>query len=349
MKTKSNYTKLIPIVAFAALTACGGGGGGGATGGAAAPAVAAAPADTFFPSNFVISVPTPTFAPGSEELAAFNLLNAERTQCGFGKLAQNTQLDAAARAHADYQLRNNVDSHFENQTQFPTGFTGVDDVARMIFAGYTNVGASTDEYVVTTGLGTKTGLGERGIRNLLSAPYHMAGLLGSYRDIGMSLRNGADVSSSTTRVIFQVNPAYKTSAGPQLMGSADVLTYPCEGTTGAIRQLLNEEPNPVPGRNLATQPLGTAIYMAVREGRVLRITSSSVTKTSTGASVVMRAAIDSSNDPIAPCNRGCFQSYEAYVIPDAPLDANSRYDVVVSGTNNGTPFTRSFRFETGSN
>ena len=369
----TTLTKLTLVAAACAivLSACGGGGGGTTTtavtptpaaptpaatvAAPAAPAtptapVTTAPTPTPLTANFVTSVPTPAYPTGSEELAAFNLLNAERTQCGFGKLAQNSQLDAASKAHADYQLRNNVRSHFESLTQFPLGFTGVNDFERIAFQGYADVGASTDLFnTFFGGDGSKTNTGAIGMRTLLSAPYHLTGLVDSYREIGVSVRNGVDVGSSIARVILQINPAYKASAGPQLMAASDVLTYPCEGSTGVNRQLLGESPNPVPGRNLAVEPLGTAILVTVREGQTVRITSSSVTKVSTGVPVVMRAAIDNSNDPAGPCTRGCFQPHQAYVIPDGPLDANSAYNVVVAGTNNGVGFTRSFRFFTGVN
>ena len=360
LTAKAAWRCVLVAATAAMLTACGGGSDSGSGSAAQAPTPVApasvvpvtplAPSPTPLTANFVTSVPAPTYPAGSEELAAFNLLNAERTQCGLGKLAQNTQLDAAAKAHADYQLRNNVTGHIQSASQFPLGFTGVNEIQRIAFQGYGDLGASADE--ITTligGEGSKVGSGERGIRTLLSAPYHLNGLVASFRDVGFSARNGADVGVTTSRVILQVNPAYKASAGPQLMASSDVLTYPCEGSTGVNRQLLNEEPNPVPGRNLATQPLGTAILVTVREGQTVRITSSSVTKVSTGVPVVMRAAIDSSNDPAGPCTRGCFLPHQAYVIPDGPLDGNSAYNVVVAGTNNGAGFTRSFRFVTGVN
>ena len=360
LTAKAAWHCMLVAATAAMLTACGGGSDSGSGSAAQAPTPVApapavpvtplAPSPTPLTANFVTSVPTPTYAAGSEELAAFNLLNAERTQCGFGKLAQNVQLDAAAKAHADYQLRNNVRSHFESQTQFPLGFTGVDDFERIAFQGYAGVGASTDLFnTFFGGDGGKINTGAIGMRTLLSAPYHLSGLVDGYREIGVSVRSGVDVGGSIARVILQINPAYKAAAGPQLMASSDVLTYPCEGSTSVNRQLLGESPNPVPGRNLATQPLGTAILVTVREGQTVRITSSSVTKVSTGVPVLMRTAIDNSNDPAGPCTRGCFQPHQAYVIPDGPLDADSAYNVVVIGTNNGLGFTRSFRFVTGAN
>ena len=66
-----------------------------------APAPAPAPAFANQPANLVGSVRSSTYAASSEELQAFNRLNAERSQCGFGLLAQSIQLDAAAKAHND--------------------------------------------------------------------------------------------------------------------------------------------------------------------------------------------------------------------------------------------------------
>ena len=110
-------------VAAASIAACGGG-GGGSTGGVAAPAAPVVQVT----AQLVTSVPTPNYGAASEELIAFNYLNAERARCGFGKLAQSVPLDKAAKAHADYQLINTFLGHFENAAQYPNGFTGVEDV-----------------------------------------------------------------------------------------------------------------------------------------------------------------------------------------------------------------------------
>lgn len=110
----------------------------------------------------------------------------------------------------------------------------------------------------------------------------------------------------------------------------------------------NETPNPVLGRDLATNPLGSSVYIAVHEGQTLAITSASMIKVTTGASVALRPAVTSANDPYAPCASGCYKSHEAYIAADAPLDANAQYQVTVNGTNDGTAFSRTFSFTTGS-
>lgn len=315
MKTR-NFFLLLTAVALAGLTACGGGGDAGP----------AAPA-------------------GSEDLAAFTLLNAEREHCGFGKLAQNAQLDAAARAHADYQVINSVISHEEVAGK--PGFTGVLPPARIAAAGYADAGATADEIAGFIGTSQKAGLGEPALRNLLNAPYHLQGLMSGFRDVGLSVRSSADTGAGSATVLLQINAAYKRSAGPQLFAGTEVHTYPCEGTSGVNFKLANEEPNPVPGRDLSTTPLGSSVYVAVRAGNVIGISSASMKQISTGLPVTLRAPVTAANDPYGPCAAGCFQSHQAYVAADAPLQPNTAYQVTINGTNNSVGFSRTFTFSTG--
>ena len=331
---------LLTAAAAATLAACGGGGDG-------APTPAPAASTPSAGSSIVASVPASTYAPGSEELAAFALLNAERQRCGFGQLAQSAALDAAAKAHATYQIVNNVVSHFENLSTNPTGFTGADAAARVVAQGYTGAGAVADEIAVISGTGVKTGMGEGGIRSLLNAPYHLNGLMSGYRDVGISVRSNVDAGAGAAAVVLQLDAAYKASVGPQLLARSDVLTYPCDGTTGVDRQLSNETPNPVPGRDLRANPLGSTIYVAVLDGNTLAITGASMVKTSTGQFITLRTPITAANDPQGPCAAGCFKSHQGYVAADAALEANTSYQVSISGTNQGASFNRTFTFTTG--
>ena len=115
------------------------------------------------------------------------------------------------------------------------------------------------------------------------------------------------------------------------------------------RQLTNETPNPVPVRDLRTSPLGSTIYIAAREDNRIVITSAAMTQAATGEAVVLRAPVTEGNDPYVPCQTGCFESHQAYVVPDPPLQPDTAYSVSVSGTNNGSAFSRNFIFSTGSN
>jgi uncharacterized protein YkwD len=343
-----------PDLVFAAgllalLAACGGGSDSAAPASPSAQAAAPATASPN-PSLVTSTAALPSYPADSEELAAYQLLNAERGRCGFGLLTASAPLDAAARSHADYLIINSLNSHLQNASQFPEGFTGTDPAARVRAQGYTDLGGVTDEFAFFTSSSptlSKRGIGVLGIRGLLNAPYHLNGLMSGYRDVGIAVRSNEDTGKGQRGVFVQVNAAYTASAGPQLLGSSDVQTYPCEGTSGVNSQLSNETPNPVPGRDLRTNPLGSSVYIAVREGNRLRIASAAMTQVSTGQAVALRTPVTSANDPYGPCLTGCFGPHQGYVVPDAPLLPDTAYTVTLGGTNNGAAFSRSFTFSTG--
>lgn len=340
----NKVARLSALSLAVALAACGGGGGGGTAATTTTPSVIAATAAV---STIVTSVPASTYLAGSEELAAYNLLNTERTSCGFGKLAQNTALDAAAKNHADWQLISNTQQHTE-ATGTP-GFTGTTPTDQMVTTGYgttSTIAYATSEIYSILGLSAKAGVGTTGIQSLLNAPYHVRGLLSSARDVGFTMRNDVDAGSTATygaRVLLQADLANTMTAGPQLMGSTDVQTYPCAGSTNIVRLLTQETPNPVPGRDLAATPLGSMVYIAVREGQQLIISNASMINASTGAAVTLRPPVTSANDPYP----GTYLPNEAYVAADAPLAANTQYQVTINGTNAGVAFSRTFLFTTG--
>ena len=341
MKTNESRSSKLSLVALATamLVACGGGGGG--TDAAPVPVAEVPKAPVVLASSIVTSVPDAMYPLGSEEAAAFALLNDQRGRCGFGLLAQNAMIDNAAKAHADYQLVHNIRSHLENLTEFPLGFTGVAPQDRIAFQGYTNWGASNEEFATTWGVTSKIGQGEQDIRGLLNAPYHLAALVGSSREVGVAVRSSLDVGATYETVITQVNLANTATQGPQLQASNDVLTYPCEGVTGVDFELTDEVPNPVVGRDLSTQPIGSSVYIRLRPGNILSVTSASMVNAATGAQVKLRDVVGQSNDP-----HRRFGSNAAYVAADAPLARATQYRVSLTGTNDGVAFNRSFVFTT---
>lgn len=333
------------MVSVTILSACGGGG-------SPAPVVGGnnvvAPVVVSTASSIVATVPAPKYAAGSEELAAFNKLNTERTSCGFGALAQNLLLDKAAKSHADYLLVNYFIGHFE--TVGTPAFTGVTAEDRIAAAGYSTLNSfsATDEINEIIGSNLKTAMGVKFIRNLLNAPYHEAALMSGFRDVGLVLRNAPDAGSTYgPRVILQVNPAHKTLDGPQLFAANEIKTYPCDNSADIEPSLLNESPNPVPGRDLAKTPLGSSVYIAVRDGNTITIGSATMTNLTTGIPVALRTAVTAVNDPNKVNGVSYLKLNQAFISADAPLSPNTKHQVVVTGTNNGTPFNRNFTFTTG--
>jgi len=360
------FSKSTLATAFAAvvlglgLAGCGGGGGGSSSAASATNYTATCADSTTqtstvsnadalgkcpVPVSTIVNAALPvvsTYAANSltEELAAFNLLNSERSRCGFGTLTQNVALDAAAKAHADWQNLNNVFSHLE--TTGTPGFTGIGLSDRIAAAGgYGQIGDSTDEFVSASFVFSKIGLGVASTRGLLNAPYHMRGILAGYKDVGISMRMSSDVGATFNTAVAQFDLAYTIFAGQGLQASTDILTYPCEGTSGTNRQLRNETPNPVPGRDLAVNPLGGSVFIQLRFGNILSITNASMIQVSNGTVVTLLTPVTSANSGNA------FLSHQGYVAADAPLLANTDYQVTINGTNNGTPFSRTFTFTTG--
>jgi hypothetical protein len=194
------------------------------------------------------------------------------------------------------------------------------------------------------------GFGIQATRGLLGAPYHANGMLAGYRDVGISVRSAIGAGAPDAhapgagRRAIVFNTGHQTSAGSQAAAQDDnaVLTYPCDGDSNVARALYHEQPNPVPGRDLSTRPLGTSIMISLKEGRTLAIDSTVVTNLSSGFSVPLRPPVTGANDPL-----GAFAAHQGYVAADVPLSAYTTYQVTLTGRNSGASFLKTFMFTTG--
>ena len=266
-----------------------------------------------------------------------------RSNCGFGLLKQSTLLDQAASNHANWQLKNNYVGHLE-VASVTNGFTGILPTDRATYTGYSWTWDVRDAYVSETGTSTKNGAYH--LRTLLSAPYHTRSLLSEGRDIGIAIRNDVDAGSTATygqRVVTQMDLSSTSAEGTQLIAEGSVATYPCAGSDGLNYALRNESPNPVPGRDLAVNPVGHPIIVMGRAGSTVAITSVVLTNLAGGSAVAMLTPVTSSNDP-----NSSLPTHVSFVLPDQPLSPNASYQAIVNGTLNGTPFSRTFTFNTGS-
>ena len=61
----------------------------------------------------------------------------------------------------------------------------------------------------------------------------------------------------------------------------------------------------------------------------------------------MTNVVTHENVAMFPPKARLYMANSATVGADAPLQPNTQYEVVINGTNNGTPFTRQFTFTTG--
>ena len=322
----TNKLSLLAIAAAStlALTACGGGGDGGtsttggSTGGTTTP-----PAQTVTGTQT-----TPQYGSTSAQLAAFNTLNQYRTQCGFPALSENTVLDTAAQAHAAYMSTNGVVA--DSETAGKTGFTGVTYQDRAVAAGFPNqyVGGVSGGYYTNATL-TDAQYGQQHIIGWLSGVYHIAAGVWPSSIVGIGV----------SKTLFNGFPDVRASMSfdaPKTMPGNMPLTFPCQGTTGVAYSSNGETPAP-PN---TSGSWGIPVAVAANQSDTVVLTSGKMTDNA--SHTVTLQLLNSSTDP-----NKLVPAFEAVAYPTAPLQPNTPYTVNLSGTINGTPFTRSFTFTTG--
>jgi hypothetical protein len=331
-KKSLSHVSLAFALAFG-LVACGGGGGGGT-------------------SSTSTSATTAAYVPGSAELGAFNALQTARTQCGFGSVTRNTQLDAAALAHAKYMVDlsfatgTSVISHTE--TPGVAGFTGADLGTRAIQQGYIYgalaeiLEATSWDYSVQQTFPSMTERGASSIRNLMNTVYHLSGAMYEGRDVGMgAYLDTKKINGTSWREEYRFGAlvGYRHTASPIALGAGQIATYPCDGITNIPPNFApaNESPNPFPNNS---QLVGPPIYVKVDDGQILNNVTATVSRNGVNVSTIVLTV---GNDP----NSEVFAN-EVFVIPANPLVANSTYQVNLAGSVGAAPFTRNFSFSTGS-
>ena len=146
------------------------------------------------------------------------------------------------------------------------------------------------------------------------------------------------------RVVAQYNLAFKSSDIRQNLLAGTFSTYPCNGSVGVASALNDESPNPVPGRNLRTSPLGTLSFYRAGADDVLEIVSVTYAKKADGQLAVLRSPLTSSNNP-NPGNP--FGQNEAAVIADGPMLPNTTYVRTTVLKINGKTHTDIVEFTTG--
>ena len=278
---KTNLVGLFAAAAVAALTGCGGGGGSGTSAAAVStpvPKTSPAPAPTSARQP-VTSVPTPTYAASSFQLAAFNHLNAIRGSLGLGLLAQNAALDGSAQAHANY-IKANGSGNGHIETAGVSGFTGMNPGDRMFAAGY-NLSAASEDIAFT-------GTGAAAVDDLIDAVYHRIPFLSfKIRDIGVGF-----VQTST-----DPNPAFNTYANVLNMGyigsgqgapSVATIVWPADNSTATSISMTAESPRPgTPG---SSGVFGYPVSISVDEDRAITVTSFKLTD-NTGTAVLCNVSV----------------------------------------------------------
>lgn len=327
--------RLYLAVVCSALLLVGCGGGGGES--SAQPPVAPPPS-TGVASGLQVSVPAATYSSTSAEAFVFKVLNQERLRCGVGQLAQSAALDVAAAGQTNYQLLRQLEGVFGSHVQTPgvVGFTAATPADRAALAGYKGSYIGEDIAYVMPGLSADV-TGDSLVRVLLATVYHQASLMDNFRDVGISVGFPEKAPVITRFPVLTMNLGHTSNSGPQ--EPTDVVTYPCEGSSGVQPSMAAESPDPFAGMGFtAGSNVGHPILVRASSGKVVRLTSATI---SSGSKNVQSSLYHVSDD-----RNGLLKPYQAFVVPREALSAATTYQVIVTGTVDGSAFSRAFAFTT---
>lgn len=335
-----NLKRNLALIVVATLSACGGG-GGGSTAPVTSPPASTPPVVTPPVSDIQTTVPAPSYAANSQELAFFTIFNDFRSKLGLGLLAQNTKLDAANQNHMKY-LMTNADVNFsavDPKTGRPLfhledaarpNYTGTTELDRAKFTQYPGL------YVGEFGAYGKGQGAAVAITDLIGTVYHRAGLMFQFpREVGIAVSNDPN---QTMVVTFGL-----TSTG-QYNASNFFGTYPADKQTNVPRTAYIETPNPFPELAYSDYSTRTSfpINVVSEQNTTLSVTSFTVTEAGQAAPHDVRL-LTKDSDP----NKQ-LAANTAYLVGKSPFKSNTTYNVSFAGTINGAAVTKIWSFTTGS-
>ncbi|SAL05227.1 SCP-like extracellular [Caballeronia calidae] len=331
-KITAFLTSSITIASAVVLAACGGGGG------SSSPTTSTPTSSSSSTSQTVTgTLSTPQYASTSAQLAAFNMLNQYRTQCGFPALQENTVLDTAAQNHAKYIGLNNTIT--DTEVLGNPGFTGVTYATRATYATFPQsvfvTGASGAGNEAFSSSFSAAVAGQQFIYSLLGGVYHNVVAAYPANLVGYGeYQTQSTVGAYTYTDSWQSMSLSSTQA--QTVSNAP-LTFPCQGVSGLPYKDVLETPT---APNASSSGWGTPVVVMGNSTDAVLLQSGTMTDTS-GNQIILQV-LNSTTDP----NKE-LAAFQAVAYPASPLSPNTTYSVSLTGTVNGTAFSRSFTFTTG--
>jgi uncharacterized protein YkwD len=364
--TEMKKISTLTVISFAvsmALSACGGGGGGSTNGAPAAP-----PSTPVIPQGGTAiapqtSVAASTYAASSMQDAVFTQLNAYRLAMGVGELSQDPILDVSAQAHAlylDSNLANgNLTALSHNETSTFANYYGDTPLSRAQKAGVPATEWISE--VVAAGLPQTTGAAYASdcLRQYINTVYHLQDISSNQQTLGIGFQQASGSYSIYSCVIDFGETAGVSGAplgnslyqpGGQQIATTAIAISPLNNETSVARAMVAENVNPAPDLQNPGRPIMVRVNAAA-SGDMLTV--STFTLTSANGSVVPARIIvpsaalsGSTSAATADVNNGLFPGV-AFLLPLAPLTANTTYTVSFSGARDGKPVSVTSTWTTG--
>jgi hypothetical protein len=168
-----------------------------------------------------------------------------------------------------------------------------------------------------------------------SLPYHAVGLFMPATEFGAkyaSVTFGPLANYYVPEIVLGYQGTPPTLSQP--------LTFPCQGTSGIDYESAKTESEMPLGIDTGTSPIGTVV--TVMSGLADTVVLTTGVMTAPDGSVISLKLLDSSKDASLQ-----MPQYAATAFPASPLRPNTSYGATITGTVNGTAFSRSFTFTTG--
>jgi hypothetical protein len=365
MKNNKLVLSAMSIAVSVMLAACGGGGGGDSGSGAApvTPGAPSVPAS----GNLQTSVPAATYTGGTAQAEIFSELNAYRAAMGVGQLKQDSVLDTSATAHALYLVNNfasgNITAVTHDEVSTFSNYYEATPLSRARKAGVPATEWIGENATVGLEQASDAANGTDCLGQYLSSVYHLQGATSIQETVGVGIQTLAaqgtamqgtygcvlDFGETTNVVGTPVDNGFYGSGGQQMPSTA-IAHSPISSETNVARAMAAESPNPAPDLAAPGRPVMVRVN-ASSAGEVLTVSSFSLTAADgsivPARIIVPSAAMTGSTGATADVNNEVAAGV-VFLLPLAPLVANTVYTAFFSGQHDGKPISQSWSFTTGS-
>jgi uncharacterized protein YkwD len=365
MLNKQTYKlTALSIAASLILAACGGGGGGGGGGNSAAPASGASipPATTSGAVAVQTSVPASTYGAATMQASAFSTLNAYRLAMGVGEVAQDPILDTSAQAHAlylDSNLANgNLTALSHDEVTTFANFYGDTPLSRAQKAGAPVTEWIGEDIAAGYPQTSAAAFGSNCVDIYLDTVYHLQSVTSNQQTIGIGFQQTSGTYPNYSCVLDfgetagvsgapQPNSFY--TAGGQQMPTTTIAHSPLVNESNVSLAMIAENVNPAPDIASPGRPIMVRIN-AANPGDMLTVSNFTLTAANgtvvAARIIVPSAAVTGSSSGVTADVNNDLSPGVAFLLPLAPLTANTTYTATFSGARDGTPISVTWNFTT---